>query len=705
MLRAENLDKMVRLRNAPSSAQHAVADAPKTRQALKEKTNIARPAYEDAEHLIKDAKPKRGRPKKVQQNSDELVMGGGLGQKDGSGDDSTIEVAAKPVKPNAKRGRPKKVQQSSDELALSGALNETDHATQPTSQAAMTTDELAKSDDVPPPTAKPNRRPPRTARKVVHNEAQNKVLEGLKQRMEATARGQKGKQPVATTASDAAQPSSDTLIAAKVAASKPDDVQVERSEFSLSPSPPPPGKLSVVKGPRSSIAQPGSVLRAQATPMIESSLLALKNFKRRPRQLSMLQMVQQRTASAAPSVAHTQVDSTAVEDPSVFDLDLSDGEEDDFAPEAEGTPIAKPSRKSTASARGSTRSKAALPQSNKSTRKRKSDDVEASLASVSVKSTKKRRSERVAEKEDDVIPAPVTQVPATQPPTDRDDTPEALVTSEVQVQDSFSTSTPPTEPPSPGEHTTGIEDKLLVPSTEREEDADDDAILNGTMAEPLSSSPPRGLQSIDDVLADPLTQVSPPAAKQPAKKSKSKPMLTATLQSLLPKRRQPLKPRHRKSEYDMESDSEDDDDAALDASHLDNDEDELGGRLRRQAKTAPKNTAAKRGRPSKTAASTTRKASKAPARKSSVAPGAKKSLKTYGRQAAASDKENDEYESPGEGEEGDFTLPDVSISMEEAATSKEIEAAKKKFAEVDEWDFEFESMSAENHRSSSPQWR
>ena len=122
---------------------------------MKEKTNTTRsqaPLYGDdgeTEHLVKDAKPKRGRAKKVQQVSDELVMAGGLG-----------------VDENA--------------------------AEQPASEAPTTTDELAKSDGPPPPTTKPNRRPPRTIKRVVQSEAQSKVIDGLKQRMAATARGQRG---------------------------------------------------------------------------------------------------------------------------------------------------------------------------------------------------------------------------------------------------------------------------------------------------------------------------------------------------------------------------------------------------------------------------------------------------------------------------------------------------------------------------------
>lgn len=680
---------------------------PKTRQALKEKTsNVTLPVYEDAEHLIKDAKPKRGRPKKVQQNSDELMMGGGLGQRDDATAKPTSQAEAR-SKP--KRGRPKKIQDVEDEVVVSSGRKQKDSAAAPpTSEVAMTTDELAKSDEAPAPIAKANRRPPRMTRKIVHNEAQNKVLEGLKQRMETTARGQKGKHTEAPPTPQAAQPSSDALVV------KPNDAIAERTELSLTPSPPRPGALSVAKRPRSSIAQPGSVLRAQATPMIESSLLALKNFKRRPRQLSMLQMVKQRTASAAPSVAHTAIESTAVADSSVFDLELSDGDEEDFAPEAEGTPFARAKQTPSASARGtaSTKSKTAITKPAKSSRKRKSDDMDNSLASVKVKPTKKRKSQKDDKESEGDVAAPVTHVPATQTSTVDGDTPPALETSDVQVQSSFSTSTPPTEPPSPGDEPVDRDGELLVPSTQ-EELADDgianeDNAVNGTMAEPFSSSPPPVGRTIDDILADPLTQVSPPAKKTQSKpKTRTKPMLTATLQSLLPKRRQPLKPRRRKSEYDMQSDSEEDD-TALDASHLDNDEDELGGGLRRQARTTKKTTTSKRGRPSKAATSTSRKASKAPNRTASAAPNKKKGPKTYGRQSAASDKENDnEYQSPDEGEdeEGDFTLPEVSISMEEAATSKEIEEAKKKFAEVDEWDFEFESMSAGNHRSSSPGWR
>lgn len=289
---------MVRLRSAPVSQQSAPSPTA-TRPALKEKTNTPRtkaPVYGDdgdVERVGQDARPRRGQAKKAKQDSDELVMAAGLGPADL--DDKAVEPTEPP----------------------------------------MTTDELAKSDAPPPLTAKAGRRPPRAAREVVQSEAQSKVMDDVKRRMQATARKEAtAKRTSAPTAPESVGPSSDSLPVKPTAARQSTNTAAERSEFSLSPSPPPLGKLNTVNKQRSSFAQPGSGLRPQSTPAVESSILALKNFKRRPRQLSMLQMVQQRTASARPSAAHVQ----ATEDPDVSDLE---GEEVDekFAPDAEGTPL------------------------------------------------------------------------------------------------------------------------------------------------------------------------------------------------------------------------------------------------------------------------------------------------------------------------------------------------------------------------------
>lgn len=675
---AVTTNNMARVRNPPGSQVSAAIAPMGGRQVLKEKTNTARakaPVYPDdgdTEGLVKVAKKKRGRPKKAQQNDDELVMAGGLG------------MASDPA------------------------------AVQPTSEAPMTTDELARSDDAP---AKANRRPARTVRKVAQSEVQNKVLQGLKERMEATARNKQSKQTKAampTSDAPASMPSPDTIVVKPAAARKSQESVTERSGSSLSPSPPAPGKLSVAKGNRISIAQPGSVMKVQSTPLVESSMLALKHFKRRPRQPSMLQMVKQRTASARPSLANiTTVGDDAVEGSSVFDLDFDGGDdEDDFAPEAEGTPLnaARAKQRSTS---GITQASSAKPtvhgrSSLDTFGKRKSDQIDVSSGSLSALRAKRRKTvgETTNSFQQDAPPFDDDIIVRTS--TERAQTPPIAPASDVQVANSPATSTPPTDPFSSPAMQPAENDGDIIPSTERENDvvpgADDeeDDRLSGTLADPVSSSPApvtTSIRGLDEALRPPATQASPePTQKKP--RAKTKPMNTAVLQSMLPKKRQPLKPRKRKSDYDLESDTEE---GEMDASHLEDDEDELGGRLRRTTVKAPsrgrKLTTQKRGRPRKSTTVTAKKVSTGANRTSTTSAVAK--LRTYGRQAD-SDKENDgsDFEEP-----EDSTLPEVSISMQEASKSKELEAAKAKFASIDEWDMEFESMSAEDHRSSSQSWR
>jgi hypothetical protein len=502
----------------------------------------------------------------------------------------------------------------------------------------------------------------------------------------------------------------------------------ERSGLSISPSPPPAGKLSSVKNARSSMAHPGSVMRQPSTPAVESSMLALKNFKRRPRQPSMLQIVQQHTMSARPSAVHAAQN----DDPSVFNLE-GDSEDDVFAPDAEGTPeqlkkttqpvaaktsITKPQKATTQP------SQAAAP-----TKKRKSGEGNVSSSSLGALRAKRRKSELVAAtSEDALIGQP--NIARTNPESSsaRQTTPPRQLTSDdvlvINSSSSHPSSTPPTEPSSSDQDRTREADpEIAIPSTE-EDELNQQAELeptydapNGTMAEPDACSPEpsperRPRRITNDLTepatqADPLTQVSP-SPQKPVERKKQKPMSTKTLQSLLPKRRQPLKPRHRKSEYDITSDSEGDDDrVAIDTSHLEEDEDELSGRLPRQTKKAV-TSAPTKGRKSTTAKSTAKgkarqsKAAQQTTRKSTAPPATKKPTKTYGRAAnTASDKENDLYESVDEEDTTDLpgeAQPDI-------IHSKELEEAKRKFEEIDKWDMEFESMSVEDHRSSSQGWR
>jgi len=666
---------MVQLRNAPRAAVSPVKPQSK-RSALKEKTNTTRAkiaAYDDddiMESLVKDAKAKRGRSKKGTHNEDDLVMTGALPPEDTAVD----------------------------------ALR---------SDAPVTAEELATHD---PPVHRNIRRPPRMTRKLVQSEAQSKVLEGLKKRMETTARQEADKQRDVSAMKEARITSSDIVPAKPATAHPSESTTHERSGLSLSPSPPPAGDINVSRNNHSSLAQTGSKPRPQGTPAVENSILALKNFKRRPRQPSMLQMVQERLQNARPSIANAN----AHEDLSVFDVEDDEGDEDDedeedaFAPEAEGTPLHVSKTKARVSTSAKKRSAhqadyTATSWTASSAQKRGLDAINTSLTALDALRAKRRKSGAIAMADDAPLPSLLRSSPNRRSSVGADVVPEVQV-----IHSSPFSSSPPSRDGS-------VEPDAVVPSTEEWRDAietrehqteklaDPHASPNETVAQPMSSSPlPANSLTLHhpEELADPVTQVSPTPPERPkARKEKTKPISTATLQSLLPKRRRPLKPRHRKTEYDFTSGSEDED-AALDTSHLEEDEDELGGRLRRRVKTTPakrrKTTTAKTTSKQSKTTQRSRKAAAAQARKSI----AQKPHRTYGRRVT-SDKENehdnDEPDDDDENEGDDTALPE--LSMHAAAQSTELEEAKRKFAEVDEWDMEFESMSVEDHRSSSLQWR
>jgi hypothetical protein len=483
---------------------------------------------------------------------------------------------------------------------------------------------------------------------------------------------------------------------------------------------------------------------------VETSMLALKNFKRRPRQGSMLEMVRQRRSSVQQSLMTVQPQDDDVEDTSVFDLGSASEGEEDFAPEAEGTPIqTSKTRKSTSTRKSASARKSVATTPAVKRSKRKSDDLESPHSALDALKKKHRKSE-VSHVEDEPLPSIDDEhQPAEHGMSEHEASPVPdPVTSDVQVLNSSPESTPPTEPSSTHKASNIEEADFAVPSTEEQaradatheiaqedqEDAEDDLDTpNATMAEPASSSPiasPIPETQRTDIYADPLTQDSPPPSPEPArtrgKGNQKKPvaMSTATLRALLPRRTQRATQRPRRTEYDISS--EEDEGTTFDTTNLDEDEDELGGRMRRQirnaapakgkkAAAAAKSTKTKsnpKQQKSTTTATSTRNKSTAP-----PAPAATgktkgkgktkaKPTRTYGRASAAtatSDKENEnENEPSSEGEEGEA---DISLSMREVAHSKELEEARRKFAEVDDWDLTFESMSNEDHRSSSQGWR
>ena len=480
---------------------------------------------------------------------------------------------------------------------------------------------------------------------------------------------------------------------------------------------------------------------------VETSMLALKNFKRRPRQGSMLEMVRQRRSSVQHSLMNAQPQVDDVEDTSVFDLGSASEGEEDFAPEAEGTPIQTSKTRKSASTRKSTsarKSVAPTPAAKRS--KRKSDDLESPHSALDALRKKHRKSE-VSHVEDEPLSSTVNEDHSAEHRMSEHEASPVPdpVTSDVQVLNSSPESTPPTEPSSTHKASNAQETDFAVPSTEeqarpdatldnsQQNQEDDEVDLdtpNATMAEPASSSPiasPIPETQSTDIYADPLTQDSPPPSPEPAKtrsrgaQNKPTAMSTATLRALLPKRSQRATQRPRRTEYDISSDEEEG--TGFDTTNLDEDEDELGGRMRRQTRNAASAkgkkaiaAAAKSTRsnpkqqkpPAKTATSTRNNKSTAPpppGKSKGKGKTKAKTTRTYGRASASATATTSDKENEHEDESSPEDEADTSLSMREVAHSKELEEARRKFAEVDDWDLTFESMSNEDHRSSSQGWR
>jgi len=431
---------------------------------------------------------------------------------------------------------------------------------------------------------------------------------------------------------------------------------------------------------------PASHRKVQATPGAESSILALAKFKRRPRQPSILQIGRQ--------------DTTASEsDPGSDEMleGMLDGVLDDFQPDDESTPM-HVSR---------------LQQRIRGTPRHPSAET-PSMQRLSNSGSRKRKST-----------PPEIQVPRSLSPTMHvsSSPPDPLKTPDEEDPDGIPIASP-----------TLSDSDLSEPDlpSKRPRRTPDPDIWSDTMAPPQSSSPTQSpakdlsTRSSHTIKPTPKPKFNP-KRKQPSrntnadqstrsqttrqKKEPLKPISTATLQNLLPRRRN-----RQRDDFDIPSSSEHE----LDTPALAEDEDELSfaaPKSRRQtAGLGPKQRTAK---VTKTPA-TTRKTA---ARGKSKGPGTQKKkdkdssgpARTYSRRV--SDKENEGEPEGRDNRNDDSMLPDdlsdVGASDDggqvgrkgEAAVAAKVKATKEvktlaqKFMEVDAWEMEFEEVTAS---SSSP---
>ena len=260
-----------------------------------------------------------------------------------------------------------------------------------------------------------------------------------------------------------------------------------------------------------------SGMRVQETPRLHSSsMLGGATFKKRLRQPSLLQMIQPRN--------NTSQD------------DLDGNDMYDFLPDDESTPLIK----SLSQTNAQSRSSSSQQMSGSRKRKMKSPEIQVPasqsfgiLSSPSVVLSESEPQQTISE--DDDQPEP------TLPPLRSTQTPQPEIFSDTLAPPQSSSSPP--EPEAKGarkEHTKAPSNTKVRP-------------MKSHRKQPASARSP---------LSSTSTQISP------VRLTKPKPLTTATLQNLLPRRRARPKP---KGDYDIPSSS----DVELDTTALGEDEDEL----------------------------------------------------------------------------------------------------------------------------------
>ncbi|EKG10057.1 hypothetical protein MPH_12861 [Macrophomina phaseolina MS6] len=465
-----------------------------------------------------------------------------------------------------------------------------------------------------------------------------------------------------------------------------------RRESSL---PPVPGTASRVRRASSSHWNPPpSAVKAQGTPAAESSVLALSKFKRRKRQPSLLRMMQQSDVEDGGDGSDP--------DDSALTLDYSLG---DFEPDHESTPLNL--RKGAAALHRSSEPRTSSSRKRKLDERERVEEIQVPRSSPPIdESPMKATSPEHLYSDASELPDVVAD---TQPEAEQNEkhTVEDTAVAQAVVSGTRSSTSPLSSlpvVPEPEEAPAKRPRRSVrnsVPSNSATSRRKTKNAVEDYTADPLSSS-----DSDSDTATETPVRARTTRKKGPARKQKTMSLSTATLQSLLPRRRK--KPASRTAKkavgtFEIPSSDVEDDEQESAEEEQSADEDEL------QRTPAP--------RKGKKGADVVAKASDSTVRgrKGSVVPEkgkGKRLSRTYGRrQRFSSDKENQDGdasiyvrsggESEGEGGEDDVV---ETSEMRELAKSKELEAAARKFKEVDDWEMEFESVDMGGASASSP-WR
>ena len=421
--------------------------------------------------------------------------------------------------------------------------------------------------------------------------------------------------------------------------------QVQSAQTAKSPIVIVPAPIVPFNAPLSKIqdSQPIQVARKRVTPSRETSILDIENFKRRPRQPSLLQIAQAQKAGQ-----DSELDDTL----------------DDFNPDDESTPLHQssidPQREISSISSGH----------QSSSRKRKLSTPEVQIPASQTQSSPTRHPslspslpenlfDLVADDSQPELPLPA--IPTTKP------------TSRQPAIDS-DTLAPPrsSSPPNSPKKQTRQQPKPRSNRPQRLPEAKMKA-TNGNVKtrKPLAPVlPPRSPSA---------TQSSPTTVT--TTRSPLKPITTSALQNLLPRRRRVQSTNKENNVFELNTSS---DVEPFDAGELDEDADELSYHATTRASRKPGTERSKQGRKGK--ANSNGMGAKTKSKKMKKRPSM-----TYTRKQNIEADENEEASSGTEGE-------DVAAVKMGGRARDEMKKLAAKFREVDDWGLEFEEVTGSSDR-------
>ncbi|KAL8754778.1 MAG: hypothetical protein Q9199_004113 [Rusavskia elegans] len=402
---------------------------------------------------------------------------------------------------------------------------------------------------------------------------------------------------------------------------------------------------------------PIQIAKTQATPLREHSVLALENFKRRPRQPSILQIAQAYNAAAESE---------------------NDDTPNDFNPDDESTPF-QDSRSFPQQELSSISSRRSLP------RKRKLSTPEIQVPASQIQSPPVPSSSPIPSQPDDLFDL-IAEDSQPNPPLPK-----------------IPTGTFPQSNPIDSDTMAPPQSSSLPPSPKKLQQNRQPKLRNRKAPVASKSKPNRTNSALHDPSHPILpprspsaTQFSPTAA--PQARSPLKPLTTSALQNLLPRRRRRLASSTNKENtvFDLNTSSE------IDSLNADEDEDELNyqsttrvARKPRTEKSKKSGSKGKGGKKGKSEANTTGTRKLGQGATANKGAAQQRQSMTYTRKKTQNTSEAVDENELGDSDDDESGGRGVLMDQKARQEMKKLAA---KFREVDDWGLEFEEVTGSSDR-------